>query len=199
MCAVVTLTQPQTYICSAPPVVIDARTWLLQMRGQHDLIMEKHVSKPEKLYWVCPFHLTAIIRSTNMIEWLKLTSGRTRSNVITLFQRTESFMSAFWCVLLNEFKGYMRGMALEDAWGQWGPEKEKLCWDGVQALPATEIREERRGQAGAASENSREDNKAEGVSCKCPLRRSSPPSTIIDLLQTIYRIKAWSPYWVNLL
>lgn len=77
---------------------------------------------------------------------------------------------------------------------EWGPEKEKLFWDGVQALPATEMRKERRGQAGAASENSREDNKAEGVSCKSPLRRNPPPSTIIGLLRTIYRIKAWSPY-----
>lgn len=26
---------------------------------------------------------------------------------------------------------------------EWGPEKEKLCWDGVQAAPAVEIRKER--------------------------------------------------------
>lgn len=66
---------------------------------------------------------------------------------------------------------------------EWGPEKERLCWDAVRAAPAVEIRKERRGQAGAASENSRKDNK-EGVSCECPLRKSPPPSTLISLLRT---------------
>lgn len=77
---------------------------------------------------------------------------------------------------------------------EWGPEKEKLSRDGVQAALAMEIRKERRGQAGAASENSRKDNKGEGVSCECPLRKSPLPSTIIGLMWTRCSLKVWSPY-----
>lgn len=29
---------------------------------------------------------------------------------------------------------------------EWGREKEKLCWDGVQDLPATEIRKRGEGK-----------------------------------------------------
>lgn len=65
---------------------------------------------------------------------------------------------------------------------EWGPEKEELCRDGVQSAPVMEIRIERREQAGAASDNSRKDNKAEGVSCECPLRKSPLPSTTVGLL-----------------
>lgn len=54
----------------------------------------------------------------------------------------------------------------------------------MQAALAMEIRKERRGQADAASENSRKDNIGEGVSCECPLRKSPPPSTIEALLGT---------------
>lgn len=55
---------------------------------------------------------------------------------------------------------------------EWGPEKEELCRDGVQAAPTMEIRKEKREQAGVASDNSRKDNKAEGVSCERSLRKS---------------------------
>lgn len=73
---------------------------------------------------------------------------------------------------------------MEDTWGEWGPEKERFWGDGVRAALAVEIRKERRGQADAASENSRKDNIGEGVSCECPLRKSPPPSTIGALLGT---------------
>lgn len=57
-------------------------------------------------------------------------------------------------------------MALEEAgcMREWAPENEQLYWDGVQAVLAMEIRE----QAGAASDNSRKDNKGEGSSCEFP-------------------------------
>lgn len=58
-------------------------------------------------------------------------------------------------------------------------EKEELCRDGVQAAPAVEIRKERREQAGAASDNSRKDNKGEGVSCECSLRKGPPPPSVL--------------------
>lgn len=73
---------------------------------------------------------------------------------------------------------------------EWGTEKEELCRDGVQAMPAMEIRRE---HAGAASDNSRKDNKGEGVSCERSLRKSPPPSITIGLLWTRCRLKAWSP------
>lgn len=86
-------------------------------------------------------------------------------------------------MLLNE--SYIRSLALEDGcMREWGPEKEELCWDGVQAMSAMEIRMERREQAGAASDNSRKDNKGEGVSCECSLRKSPPPFTTMGLLWT---------------
>lgn len=55
----------------------------------------------------------------------------------------------------------------------------------MRAALAVEIRKERRGQADAASENSRKDNIGEGVSCECPLRKSPAPSTIGALLGTL--------------
>lgn len=88
----------------------------------------------------------------------------------------------------------MRRLALEEGcMREWGPEKEELCRDGVQAAPAMEIRKERREQAGAASDNSRKDNNEEGVSCECSLRKSPPPSTTMALLWTRCRLSARSP------
>lgn len=72
-----------------------------------------------------------------------------------------------------------------------GPEKEKLCRDGVQSAPAMEIRTARREQAGAASDNSRKDNKGEGVSCEGSLRKGPPPYTTVGLLWARCRL-AWS-------
>lgn len=55
----------------------------------------------------------------------------------------------------------------------------------MRAALAMEIRKERRGQADAASENSRKDNIGEGVSCECPLRKGPPTSTVGALLETL--------------
>lgn len=54
---------------------------------------------------------------------------------------------------------------------------------------------QRRGRGDAARENSRKDNKGEGVSCeRPPPRKSPPPSTGGPLL----RSTSWPPYWINL-
>lgn len=76
-------------------------------------------------------------------------------------------------------EAYMRRLALEEGcMREWDPEKEELCWDSVPAAPAMEIREKRE-QTGTGSDNSRKDNKGEGFSCECILRKGPPPSTAV--------------------
>lgn len=71
-------------------------------------------------------------------------------------------------------------------WSLEGAEGETVWRDGVRAPLAADIRKERRGRADAASENSRKDNKGEGVSCERPLRKSPRPSTAAALLRAAF-------------
>lgn len=129
----------------------------------------EQMSESEMLYWVCPFYLTAIIMSSNKQTQCFALINKQPGQMWLHFFNVHHFC-CIWSVLLNELQGYMRRpWKMVDAWGCGALRKEELCRDGVRCV---EIKQERREQAGSASDNSRKDNKGEGVSCECSLRKS---------------------------
>lgn len=151
--------------------MIDVRTWLLQMRAKHwFLITEKHMNRWVSQRCFIGFALsTAIIMSSNkQTQCFALINKQPGQMWLHFFQRP-SFLLHLICAF--EWIARLHEETLEDGGCMrvWGPEKEELCRDGVRCV---EIKQERREQAGSASDNSRKDNKGEGVSCECSLRKS---------------------------
>lgn len=172
-------------LASAPwRTVINARIWLLQMRGKRGLITEKpRVSHGQAVFSLpSPFDCNHQ-EHVDTLFYL-LTSNRTRSNALRMCYQSRVFFCFLW------FEGHARRLMMHD--GILHEERTALlAWRAGR----TDCRDWKGGET--AGEKSRKDNKGEGVSCQCPLRKSPPSGSRTALLNYTCLFSRFSSFSYN--
>lgn len=168
ICDVVTRTQPRTCICSAADRD-ECKDMIASDEGKARLNHRKtRVSHGQAVFSLpSPFYCNH--QEHVDTPFYLLTSNRTRSNALRMCYQSRIFFFFLW------FEGYARRVMMHD--GILHEERTALlAWRAGR----TDCRDWKGGET--AGEKSRKDNKGEGVSCQCPLRKSPPSGSRTALL-----------------